>query len=159
MQSDYNFDLLISHQQIRLENREFRDSYCEWGKENLSQGCIIHDGFVVFDPIVEGSFGANVNIKISDKFHMDHDTLRCISTHFDYSSEQPLIVSSAFEKFNINCDIQSGRYSLFFEIMEKEEVEYQFTLVPSSLGKEKSIYVIDDDFGGIRNKELKLGNQ
>ena len=55
MIKEYSFDLLISLNQVRLENRPFSEWLCDWGKGNLAQGCIIHDDFVVFDEGVQNS--------------------------------------------------------------------------------------------------------
>lgn len=56
--NQYEIDLLISHHQIRLENRAYDDSFCQWGEKNIQQGALLFDGFVSFDPIPDETFGA-----------------------------------------------------------------------------------------------------
>lgn len=157
MIKEYTVDLLVSHNQIRLENRPFIESLCEWGRGNLNQGCIIHDGFVVFDPILEGSFGANVHLLIVDVFEVDKDCVRCIQTSFNYNSNHPLKISSAFESFVIRAELGNGNYNLYFEVVEAEEVFYRLTLVKSYCDSIISKYLKDDEFGGAEGMVVELG--
>ncbi|WP_345876521.1 competence protein ComJ [Shewanella algae] len=157
MIKEYSFDLLISHNQVRLENRPFSNGLCDWGKGNLAQGCIIHDGFVVFDSILEGSFGANVYLRVADNFDIDDDCVRCVQTNFLYNKSMPLKISSAFESFVVDVEIEDGNYTLYFEIVEVEEVFYRFTIVDSRGCCSGSKYLKDDDFGGVENMVVKHG--
>ncbi|CCN38630.1 conserved hypothetical protein [Vibrio nigripulchritudo SFn27] len=158
MSQHRTLDLLISHQQIRLENRPFESAYCQWGAGNLLQGCIVHDGFVVFDPIVQGSFGAYVQVTIATEFHQDANNQRCIAVPFSYTPSHPLSVSSAFEKHTLDWQLEPGGYQLVFEIVEKdEEVQYKITLVPMQESAIKSEFLKDDDFGAVRKQKIRLG--
>ncbi|HDR1962398.1 TPA: hypothetical protein QCD35_004511, partial [Enterobacter hormaechei] len=64
-------DLLISHSQILLRCRDYDEKLSQWGKGNVSQGAVLHKDYVIFDPLAEDAFGANVNIKKEYAFKMD----------------------------------------------------------------------------------------
>lgn len=157
MIEEHKVDLLVSHRQIRLENRPFDDVYCDWGAGNIRQGCIINDGFVTFDPIVDGTFGAYVHFSTVSKFEVDVDCQRCIVTKFHYTSEYPLLISSAFERVELSVSLESGVYNLYFEIIEKDEVYYKFTMTESSQASKEAFYVINDDFGGVEGSTVYPG--
>lgn len=66
-------DLLISHSQIVLRSRDYDEKLSQWGKGNVSQGAVLHKDYVIFDPLPEDVFGANVNIKIENAFKLDEN--------------------------------------------------------------------------------------
>ncbi|WP_239515026.1 competence protein ComJ, partial [Enterobacter ludwigii] len=61
-------DLLVSHGQIVLRSRAFDETVSRWGPVNIEQGAIIHPDYVIFDPLPEDAFGANVNIRLVNDF-------------------------------------------------------------------------------------------
>ncbi len=61
-------DLLISHSQIQFRSRPFDEASSQWGKVNLAQGAVLHSDYVVFDPLPEDAFGANVNLNLTNRF-------------------------------------------------------------------------------------------
>ncbi|STQ11266.1 Uncharacterised protein [Enterobacter cloacae] len=63
-------DLLISHSQILLRSRDYDEKMSQWGKGNVSQGAVLHNDYVIFDPLPEDAFGANVNIKLENVFKL-----------------------------------------------------------------------------------------
>ncbi|WP_339522968.1 competence protein ComJ [Pseudomonas sp. EL_65y_Pfl2_R96] len=67
-------DLLISHSQIQFRSRPFDEASSQWGEVNLEQGAIIHSDYVVFDPLPEDAFGANMHLKLEDSFRLDPST-------------------------------------------------------------------------------------
>lgn len=151
-------DLLISHNQIRLENTDFREEYCSWGKSNIDAGALIFESFVSFDPLPEEAFGAKVSIYIEDNHKLNSNIHRSIRVPFQYSSREKLFIASAFEKHEIELNIESGKYELYFDILELDEVCYHFTLV--KVNDENAIkpeYIMDDDFGGEKGKTLPIG--
>ncbi|RXJ94532.1 hypothetical protein CRV00_06290 [Malaciobacter molluscorum] len=153
----YEVDLLISHHQVRLENRNYDDSYCQWGDINIQQGALLFEGFVSFDPIPDETFGAKVILSISDKHVIKDDVHRSIVIPFLYNKEYPLKISSALESHNISFELDDGLYQLYFDILEKDEVYYQFTLIKSN-DKVMAKYLINDDFGGVAGKEIHFGS-
>ena len=149
-------DLLISHHQILVRSRAYSEKLSQWGKENIEQGAVIHEDYVIFDPLPEEAFGANVFLKLTNNFVMDENTQRCIVTPFYINNSNNVEVASAAEKFKINIEFDTSLYDLYYEICEDDEVFYKFTFVPA----EKPIvarYLIDDPWGGEKNKALKFG--
>lgn len=56
----------------------------------------------------------------------------------------------------IEVNLDDGWYSLYFDILENDEVYYKFTLVKAD-NKIKAQYLIDDEFGGVAGQELYFG--
>lgn len=71
-------DLLVSHSQIQFRARPFDESSSQWGKVNLEQGAVLHRDYVVFDPLPEDAFGANVYLSLTNSFALDETAQRCI---------------------------------------------------------------------------------
>lgn len=149
-------DLLISHNQILVRARSYSEKLSQWGKENIKQGAVIHKDYIIFDPLPEDTFGANVFLKLTDKFVIDEKTQRCIVTPFYVNSSNNVEVASATEKFKISIKLNSHLYSLYYEICEGDEVFYKFTFVPTETPI-RAHYLIDDPWGGKKDKALKLG--
>lgn len=149
-------DLLISHNQILVRASSYSEQLSQWGKENIEQGAVIHKDYVIFDPLPEGTFGANVFLKLADKFIIDERTQRCIVVPFYVSDSNNVEIASATEKFKINITLTSLLYSLYYEICESDEVFYKFTFVPVETPIQAQ-YLIDDPWGGKKDKALKLG--
>ncbi|MCF8582517.1 competence protein ComJ [Enterobacter ludwigii] len=149
-------DLLISHSQIVLRSRDYDENLSQWGNGNISQGAVLHKDYVIFDPLPEDAFGANVNIKIAFDFKLDENAQRCIVVPFFITDKQKLQIASATEKFDLNIDINDKLYSLYYEICEGKEIYYNITLVPE---KETIIarFLLDDPWGGIKDNPLKEG--
>lgn len=142
-------DLLISHSQILLRSRDYDEKLSQWGKGNVSQGAVLHKDYVIFDPLPEDAFGANVNIKIENAFKMDENAQRCIVVPFFITDKDKLQIASATEKFDLNIDVNDKVYSLFYEICEGDEIYYNFTLVPAKEAIAAK-FLLDDPWG--RNK-------
>lgn len=158
MENDKNqvVDLLISYNQILVRARSYSEQLSQWGKVNIKQGAVIHNNYVIFDPLFADAFGANVLLKLTDKFVIDKKAQRCIVTPFYVNSSSHVEVASATENFKINIKLDSPLYSLYYEICESDEVFYKFTFVPTEIPIEAQ-YLIDDPWGGEKNKALKLG--
>lgn len=86
-------DLLISHSQILLRSRDYDEKLSQWGKGNVSQGAVLHKDYVIFDPLPEDAFGANVNIKIDNSFILDETAQRCIVVPFLITNKNKLQVA------------------------------------------------------------------
>ncbi|MDU4267551.1 MAG: competence protein ComJ [Enterobacter hormaechei] len=143
-------DLLITHSQILLRSRDY--------KGNVSQGAVIHKDYVIFDPLPEDAFGANVNIKIENTFNLDENAQRCIVVPFFITDKNKLQVASATEKFDININVTNKTYSLYYEICEGDEIYYNFTLVPEKdTVTAKFKFLLDDPWGGKKDNPLKEG--
>ena len=149
-------DLLISHSQILLRSRDYDERLSQWGKGNVSQGAVLHRDYVIFDPLPEDAFGANVNIKIENVFKLDENAQRCIVVPFFITDKQKLQIASATEKFDLNIDVNDKVYSLFYEICEGDEIYYNFTLVPTKEAVAAK-FLLDDPWGGIKDHPLREG--
>ncbi|WP_334321595.1 competence protein ComJ [Gilliamella apicola] len=149
-------DLLISHNQILVRSRAYSEKLSQWGKENIEQGAVIHKDYVIFDPLPEEAFGANVFLKLTDNFVMDENTQRCIVTPFYINNSNNVEVASATEQFKINIKFDTSLYELYYEICEDDEVFYKFTFVPAEIPTVAK-YLMDDPWGGEKDKALKLG--
>jgi hypothetical protein len=139
-----------------LRSREYDEKLSQWGKGNVSQGAVLHKDYIIFDPLPEDAFGANVNIIIENCFRLDDNAQRCIVVPFFITDKNKLQIASATEKFDLNIDVKDKFYSLFYEVCEGGEIYYNFTLVPE---KENIIarFLLDDPWGGIKGNPLKEG--
>lgn len=158
MDSKYSqvVDLLISHSQIQIRSRSFNEGLCQWGKVNLEQGAIIHKDYVIFDPLPDDAFGANVHLILTNEFELDENSQRCIVVPFYIENKNNVEVASASEKFKVEVNFENNLYSLYYEVCEGDEIFYKLTFVPS---KEpiKPMYLLDDSWGGQKNKALLIG--
>lgn len=149
-------DLLISHSQIQFRSRNFDETSCRWGKVNLEQGAVLHSDYVVFDPLPEEAFGANVHLKLEDSFNLDATAQRCIFVPFHVTDPSHVEIASAAEKLKVELDLEKRDYALYFEVCEGEEIFYKITLVPSD-SKVPAKYLLDDPWGGEKDKVLVEG--
>ena len=149
-------DLLISHSQIQFRSRPFDEVSSQWGKVNLAQGVVLHSDYVVFDPLPEDAFGANVNLNLTNRFTPDETAQRCIVVPFHVTDPKQVEVASASEKFNVTLDLEKRDYALYFEVCEGDEIFYKITLVPTDT-KVAAKYLLDDPWGGEKDQELVEG--
>lgn len=149
-------DLLISHSQISIRARDFDESLSQWGKINVNQGAVLHDDYVMFDPLPDDAFGANVVLAVAENFNIDQTAQRCILVPFTVTDKNNVTVFSATEKFKVNLNLVDGLYLLYYEVCEGEEIYYKFTFVPSH-DKVNPHYLLDDPWGGEKDKALRFG--
>jgi len=149
-------DLLISHSQIQFRSRPLDEASSQWGKVNLAQGAVLHSDYVVFDPLPEDAFGANVNLNLTNRFTPDETAQRCIVVPFHVTDPKQVEVASASEKFNVKLDLEKRDYALYFEVCEGDEIFYKITLVPTDT-KVAAKYLLDDPWGGEKDQELVEG--
>jgi len=156
-QIEQTVDLLISHQQIGIRSREFDDELSRWKHGNVVQGVVLHSDYVTFDPLAEGTFGANVYLRISDVFSMDSACMRGIVVPFRISGREKVVIWSIAEKFAVELDFKQDSYAVYFEACEGDEVFYKLTFVPSAevVG---AAYLKDDPWGGEKGKPLLSGS-
>lgn len=149
-------DLLISHSQILIRGRPYSESDSQWGDINVSQGAVIHPDYVIFDPLPDDAFGANVELKTASRFDLDVRAQRCIVVPFTVTNEKFLEVASAAEKVSLQLGLKENIYALYYEICEGDEIFYKFTFVPQESSVEAK-YVIDDPWGGEKEAILIRG--
>ncbi|MDQ1094468.1 hypothetical protein QE400_003881 [Xanthomonas sacchari] len=149
-------DLLISHSQVQLRARAFDAAACRWGPRNLQQGAILHRDCVVFDPLPEDAFGAQVHLLLSAAFASDPSAQRRMRVPFRVEPGAQVQVASAAEAFDVTLALQPGDYALYYEVCEGDEVCYRLTLVPAA-APVMACYLLDDPWGGVRDALLQHG--
>lgn len=149
-------DLLISHSQIQIRSRAYDEASSQWGKLNIDQGAVIHKDYVIFAPLPDDAFGANISLTLDTKFNLDTQTQRCIVVPFFVSKRNELEVASAAEKAKIVLDVEERQYALYYEICEGDEIFYKFTFVPSD-DELDAKYLMDDPWGGVKGQSLVKG--
>lgn len=152
---NFKIDLLIGYNQIQLRTRTYSEKLTQWTEKHLEQGAILHKNYLVFDPIADGTFGASINIYETEHFVMDKNAKRCILTSIENIKKNPIILSS-MESIELKIDNSRKKYSVYFEVCEAEEVYYNITLTPYLSGM-YSKFIIDDEWGGIKDSLLILG--
>ncbi|RQZ42278.1 hypothetical protein DIE16_02630 [Burkholderia sp. Bp9090] len=149
-------DLLISHSQILVRSRPYDEGLSQWGTGNLDQGAVLHDDYVIFDPLPDDAFGAKVNLRVADKFEIDERAARCIVAPFRITDPGALEVASATEKFKIVLPLPLASYDVYYEVCEGEEVFYKFTFTSDAMHRQ-AMYLRDDPWGGKKGKLLLGG--
>jgi hypothetical protein len=152
----HTVDLLISHSQLQLRARGFDEAACRWGPRNLQQGAILHRDYVVFDPLPEDAFGAQVHVTLAAAFAPDPCAQRRMRVPFRVRAGDVVQVASAAEAFEVTLALQAGDYALYYEICEGDEVYYRFTLVPAAQPV-AARYLLDDPWGGTQDAPLLEG--
>ncbi|MCF5804062.1 hypothetical protein ALP73_101287 [Pseudomonas coronafaciens pv. garcae] len=149
-------DLLISHSQIQMRSRPYDEALSQWGKLNIDQGAVLHKDYVIFDPLPDVAFGANIILTLDTEFNLDTRTQRCIVVPFFVSKRNELEVASAAEKAKVFLDVEERRYALYYEVCEGDEIFYKFTFLPST-DEFDAKYLMDDPWGGIKGQTLAGG--
>lgn len=149
-------DLLISHNQILVRSRPYDEGLSQWGTGNLDQGAVLHEDYLIFDPLPDDAFGAKVYLQVVDKFEMDEQAARCIVAPFRIADHGALEVASATEKFKIALTLPLDSYALYCEVCEGEEVFYKFTFSLDAVNRQ-AMYLCDDPWGGGKGKLLSSG--
>lgn len=139
-------DLLISHHQIHVRSVPYNDDLCAWRDVNIEQGAILHQNYLVFDPLPDDSFGANVHISVSNIFQIDPAAQRCISAPFTITHQNDVEVASVSESFKVTVSLPAEIYTVYFEVCEGDEIFYKITFIPT-VHQHEAAYVIDDIFG------------
>lgn len=150
-------DLLISHSQIQIQirSRAYDEASSQWGKLNIDQGAAIHKDCVIFNPLPDDAFGANISLTLDTKF-LDTQTQRCIVVPFFISKRNELEVASAAEKAKVVLDVEERQYALYYEVCEGDEIFYKFTFVPSN-DEFEAKYLMEDPWGGVKGQTLVKG--
>ncbi|WP_410511905.1 competence protein ComJ [Paenibacillus sp. BR2-3] len=149
-------NLAISDHQIQVRSRDFNEDFCQWGNINIAQGAIIHPGYITFDPIEEEAFGAVVKLSLSDQFQEDDLAERRMVVPFDVLEPDKLELLSVAKGFRIELPLEKGRYALYFEICEDQEVYYKLTFVRTEEWV-VARFLLEDEWGGEAEQPLVEG--
>lgn len=126
------------------------------GRKNINQGAVIHKDYVISDPLPEDTFGANIHLALANEFKIDKDTQRCIVVPFYIRNNENIEIASVTEKFKIDLSFEEKLYSLYYEVCEGDEIFYKLTFIPSETPI-IPMYLMDDPWGGEKNKSLEIG--
>lgn len=126
------------------------------GAINIQQGAIVHTDYVIFDPLPDDTFGAQVQLAVRDSFVLDSTAQRCMVVPFSVIDRARVEVASATEAQSIDIGLKEVQYALYFEVCEGSEVFYKFTFVPGDAPLEPR-YVISDPWGGTEGAALVKG--
>jgi hypothetical protein len=159
MKADELINLQISHSQIHIYSGAYRDDDVEWGDGNLDQGAILHESHLVFDPIIQEAFKAEVFVSVKNSYTKNPNALRAVIANFSVKKDRKVFLSSVPGTHELNLKIPEGSYNIYFEECEKNDVDAVFFVV--TLIKSKNIikphFLMSDQWGGEEGKELKLG--
>lgn len=126
------------------------------GRKNIAQGEVIYDDYVIFDPLPEDTFGANIHLTLTNDFKIDKDTQRCIVVPLYIRNNGNVEIASAAEKFKIDFFFENSLYSLYYEVCEGDEIFYKLTFIPSETPI-TPMYLMDDPWGGEKINLLRQG--
>jgi hypothetical protein len=138
-------DLLISHHQVFIRSIPYQEQLTQWGEGNIRQGMVLSKNIVVFDPIADGSFGANVNLYFKNEFVIDSNAQRAVVVPFIIENGADVFVGSVAEEFKVELPLPEGSYMLYYEICIKEEVYLNITFIKSL--KPECKVLLNDDYG------------
>ncbi|MCW0461783.1 hypothetical protein NB717_002851 [Xanthomonas sacchari] len=82
------------------------------GSRNLEQGAVLHRDYVVFDPLPEDAFGAQVHLVLAEAFAPDPRAQRRMQVPFRVDPDAQVQVASAAEAFDVTLALQPGDYAL-----------------------------------------------
>ncbi|AOZ91334.1 competence protein ComJ [Paenibacillus crassostreae] len=147
----------ISHHQIQVRSRAYAEEWCQWGDSNIEQGAIIHPGYITFDPLIEGSFEADVLLVLKDNFSLDLLSKRCYVVPFEVLELEHLEVLSVGTVVTIQIPLLGNcHYELYYEVYGEEAPFYKLTFVPVGQ-KVQSKVLLNDDWGGVCDHLLMEG--
>lgn len=149
-------DLLISHSQLIVRSRAYDEASSQWGDGNIAQGALLYPDYVIFDPLPDDAFGANVYLSVTEQFIPDESSQRSIVVPFQITDKEKLEVASAMEKCSLELNLSERLYHLYYEICEGDEIFYKFTFVPADIAI-IAHYLHDDPWGGTKNAVLSGG--
>lgn len=150
-------NLQISHRQIQLYSVPFCDDNFQWDDKSLEQGVLINYGCVVFDPLGDGSYDADVFISKGESYMQDPNVVRSMVVPFYIVNKSELFLGSVIQSHLLDIELENTMYSVYFELCGDEEIYYNIKFVPDS--EPKGIYLLDDPFGGLAGQELYIKNK
>ena len=122
-------DLEISDSQFGLRSRPCSDEELQWGEGNCAQGLLLLSGVVMFDPLSDEQFGADVIVRTAEKFLPSKSAQRCVQVPFEVVDTAELAVFSPCEELQVKLDVVPGDYTLIYEVCLGKEVYYVLTLL------------------------------
>lgn len=159
MLDEFMIDMQISHNQIHIYSGKYEQEMAEWGNGNVDQGAILHRSHLVFDPIIQESFKAKLYFRVQLRFIENPSALRRIVANFDVIKNAGIFVSSVPGTREIGLNVASGKYDLYFEECEEDDVDevyFVITLIHSESPSSPQ-YLMTDNWGGEAGRKLRTG--
>jgi hypothetical protein len=122
-------DLTISGSQLWLRARELAEGEPAWGAGNRAQGVVILESAVLLDPLADEEFGADVIMRVSERFSADKRAQRTLQLPFAVPADAPLVLGSPSEELEAGVPLPAGDYTLVYEVCVGRDVFYTLTLL------------------------------
>lgn len=123
-------DLTLSGSLLHLRSRPCTEEELEWGPGNRAQGAALLDaGLVLLDPLSDEEFGADVIVRLSERFSADKRAQRTLQLPFTVVDRAELALGSPGEELPVALAIEPGDYTLIFEVCLGSDVFYTLTLL------------------------------
>ncbi len=118
---------------IGLAARPLEEADLAWGEGNCLQGLVWHESLVMMDPLADEEFGADVTVRLAEKFLPNRTAQRCLQMPFRVPEGAALLLFSAEDEEAVPLDVAAGDYTLFYEVCLSREVFYVLTLVREAI--------------------------
>lgn len=132
-------DLEITDSQFGLRSRPCTDDELQWGEGNCAQGMLLLSGVVMFDPLSDEEFGADVVVRTAEKFLPSKSAQRTVQVPFEVVDPAELAVFSPSEELPVKLDVALGDYTLVYEVCLGKEVYYVFTLIKERIEQARAL--------------------
>ncbi|MBB6498708.1 competence protein ComJ [Pedobacter cryoconitis] len=100
----------VSQNQIVIRSAGKKPEFEQWTAKNREMGMIWHPGYIVLDPLVEGSFNAFFLIKEADTIHIDQNSQRSALIPFEITDLNECCISTVSEIIfltrNVTVDLE-----------------------------------------------------
>lgn len=149
-------DLEISESQFGLRSRPFDDDELVWGEGNIAQGLLLLPGVVMFDPLSDETFGADVVVRLAEKFLPSKSAQRTLQVPFEVVEPAEMAVFSPSEELPVKLEVTPGDYTLVYEVCLGREVYYVLTLIKGKV--EQATPLKSDGWGLEKDVPLRAGS-
>lgn len=149
-------DLEISESQFGLRSRQFDDDELVWGEGNIAQGLLLLPGVVMFDPLSDETFGADVVVRLAEKFLPSKSAQRTLQVPFEVVDPAEMAVFSPSEELPVKLEVTPGDYTLVYEVCLGREVYYVLTLIKGKV--EQATPLKSDGWGLEKDVPLRAGS-
>lgn len=148
-------DLEITDSQLGLRSRLIEEEEVEWGEGNLAQGLLLLPGLVMLDPLSDEAFGADIVVRVAEKFLPSKNAQRTVRMPFEIIDPAELAIFSTEEELPVKLDVTAGDYTLICEVCLGKEVYYVFTLLQGKVELAEALK--SDGWGMEKGRVLAAG--
>jgi len=115
---------------------------CFWKQKKLEKGAAFHSDYVIFDPLPEGAFGANIHLSTANRFDLEY--IRPALHRRAVSCHGPLLCRDRlrFRKIYRRARLGGARVrAVKIEVCEVDEIFYSITLIPTQYKVQPDIWL------------------